>query len=203
MQLVLASPCAKSGGWGSSARGFGSPTPRRMRFLRRPFQISQDDRKPFVTLNAIAFGMFLIGCVLGLAFPELVQAQASGFEKSGRADLVLRVIQNPWLFALVIFGVNTLTVGAAMIVLPSMLVPFLGIVVFAWKALNIGLAIVPTTPTLWVGFIPHSLTLLIEFEAYVLLMLPGFSGGPGCVPGPLAPPLAGRPMFEVCSVSAG
>jgi hypothetical protein len=127
--------------------------------------------RSFLILNVIAFGLFLVGFVLGLVFPELVQAQADDFEASGQTELVLGVFQNPWLFALVIFAVNTFTVGAAMIVLPSMVVPFLGIPVFAWKAVNIGMAIAPTTPTLWVGLIPHSLTLIIEFEAYVLLML--------------------------------
>lgn len=142
-----------------------------MRTLRRPIQIIRTDLRPFLILNAVAFGAFLVGCLLSVLFPELGQAQAVDFDTSGQTDLVLRVFSNPWLFALVIFAVNTFTVGAAMIVLPSMLVPFLGIALFAWKALTIGMAIVPTTPTLWVGFIPHSLTLVIEFEAYVLLML--------------------------------
>ena len=142
-----------------------------MQFFRRPFQIIRRDLRPFLVLNAVAFGFFLVGFVLGLIFPELVQMQADKFEESGQTELVLRVFQNPWLFALVIFAVNTFRVGAAMIVLPSMLVPFLGIVLFAYKALNIGMTIAPTSPTLWVGLIPHSLTVVIEFEAYVLFML--------------------------------
>lgn len=142
-----------------------------MRAIRRPFQIIRADARPFLILNAAAFGLFLVGCTLGLLFPELVEARATSFDESGNTALVLKVFQTPWLFALVIFAVNTFTVGAAMIVLPSMLVPFLGIALFAYKALTIGMAIVPTTPTLWVGFIPHSLTLVIEFEAYVLLTL--------------------------------
>lgn len=142
-----------------------------MRTLRRPVQIIRADARAFLVLNGIAFGLFLVGFLLGLLFPELVHAQADDLEASGQTDLVLRVFQNPWLFAVVILAVNTFTVGAARIVLPSLVVPFLGIALFAWKAVNIGMAIAPTTPTLWVGFIPHSLTLVIEFEAYVLLML--------------------------------
>lgn len=142
-----------------------------MPIIRRPLEIIRDDLRPFLVVNAIAFGLFLVGFVLGLVFPGLVQAQSADFEASGQTDLVLEVFQNPWLFGLVIFAVNAFTVGAAMIVLPSMVVPFLGIPLFAWKAVNIGMAIAPTSPTLWVGFIPHSLTLVIEFEAYVLLML--------------------------------
>ncbi len=142
-----------------------------MPLFRRPLEIIRADLRPLLVLNAVAFGLFLVGCVLGLVFPDLVQAQQADFDASGQTDLVLQVFQNPWLFALVILAVNTLTVGAAMIVLPSMVVPFLGIPLFAYKALTIGISIVPTTPTLWVAFIPHSLTLVIEFEAYVLLML--------------------------------
>lgn len=139
--------------------------------LRRPVQIIRDDLRPFLVLNAGAFGIMLAGLGLGLVFPDLVQAQSAGFEESGQTDLVLKVFQTPWLFALTILAVNTLTVGAALIVLPSMLIPFLGLALFAWKALNIGIALAPTTPTLRVAFIPHSLTVLIEFEAYVLLLL--------------------------------
>jgi hypothetical protein len=58
----------------------------------------------------------------------------------------MKVFQTPWLFGLTILAVNTLAVGAAMIVLPSMFIPFLGIGLFAWKALNIGMALAPTTP---------------------------------------------------------
>ena len=141
-----------------------------MRILRRPFQIIRDDLRPFLVLNAVTFGIVIVGFVLGLIFPDLVQAQTAELDESGQTELVLTVFRTPWLFALTILGVNTLTVGAALIVLPSMVVPFLGMVLFAWKAFTIGIALAPTTPTLWVGFIPHSLTVLIEFEAYILLL---------------------------------
>ncbi|WP_036830198.1 stage II sporulation protein M [Phycicoccus jejuensis] len=139
--------------------------------LRSTVDVVRSDLRPFLWLNAGAFGILLVGMLLGLLFPDLVAAQAAGFEESGQTDLVLRVFGNPWLFALTILAVNTLTVGAALIVLPSMVVPFLGLPLFAWKALTIGIALTPTTPTLRVAFIPHSLTVLIEFEAYVLLLL--------------------------------
>ncbi|GAA1891151.1 stage II sporulation protein M [Lapillicoccus jejuensis] len=139
--------------------------------VHRPLQIVRDERRPFLALNAVAFGLVLLGLVLGLAVPSLHQSQVATLDQTGQTDLVLRVFRTPWLFALTILGVNTLTVGAALIVLPSMVVPFLGIVLFGWKALTIGMALAPTSPTLWVAFIPHSLTVVVEFEAYVLLLL--------------------------------
>ena len=60
--------------------------------------------------------------------------------------------------------------GALWIVLPSLIVPFAGIALFAYKAFTLGLAMAPTTKNTAVALIPHSLTALIEFQAYALLM---------------------------------
>jgi hypothetical protein len=48
--------------------------------------------------------------------------------------------------------------------------PFSGIAIFACKAFTLGLPIAPTTAFAAVRWIPHSLTALIEFQAYALLM---------------------------------
>jgi hypothetical protein len=84
---------------------------------------------------------------------------------------VLSIVTRPWLFALTILGVNVFRIGVASIVLPSMVVPFLGIPVTAYWALTTGMAIAPTGAGGWVTLIPHSLTLIIEFQAYIFLML--------------------------------
>jgi hypothetical protein len=76
-----------------------------------------------------------------------------------------------WLFAAMILGVNTITVGLASIVLPSLVIPFLGIAVFAYRAVVIGVTLAPTDQSTWIVLIPHSLTLVIEFQAYILLAL--------------------------------
>lgn len=61
--------------------------------------------------------------------------------------------------------------GAATIVLPSLIVPFAGIPLFAYWAFTTGITLVPASDIGWVALIPHSLTLVIELQAYVLLML--------------------------------
>ena len=65
---------------------------------------------------------------------------------------------------------NVIRVGALTIVLPSLIVPFAGIALFTYKTWTLGLVAAPTTKNAAIGWIPHSLTALIEFQAYALLM---------------------------------
>ena len=137
----------------------------------RPFRIIGENARIYLAANAGAYGLVLIGFGLGLAFPQLSQAQYTRLEANGTADLVQSLIANPWLFAVTILGVNTVKMSLLTIVGPSMVVPFAGIALFAHWALTTGMTIVPANAIGWVALIPHSLTLVVEFQAYLLLLL--------------------------------
>jgi hypothetical protein len=141
------------------------------RFLRTPFQIVRSNLGAYLVINLVVYGLSVAGFVTALIFPELNAAQVASLDADGTTGLILSLLSNVWLFALVILGVNALTVGALSILLPSMIVPFAGIAVFAYRAFDIGLTLVPADQTGWVLLIPHSLTYVIEFQAYVLLVL--------------------------------
>ena len=66
---------------------------------------------------------------------------------------------------------NTLRLSALTIVAPSLIVPFSGIALFAYWALTTGMTLVPANDIGWVALIPHSVTLVVEFQAYLLLLL--------------------------------
>lgn len=142
-----------------------------MPLVRAPLQILRTHRRAYLLANLVFYGLVLGGFALGLAVPELAAGRAEGLETDGTADLVGRLLSNVWLFAAMILGVNTITVGLASIVLPSLVIPFLGIAVFAYRAVVIGVTLAPTEQTTWIVLIPHSLTLVIEFQAYILLVL--------------------------------
>lgn len=142
-----------------------------MFLLRRPVQILRENLRVYLLANLVFYGLVLGGFALGLAVPELAAGRAEGLETDGTADLVGRLLSNVWLFAAMILGVNTITVGLASIVLPSLVIPFLGIAVFAYRAVVIGVTLAPTDQSTWIVLIPHSLTLVIEFQAYILLAL--------------------------------
>jgi hypothetical protein len=111
----------------------------------------------------------LVGFTVGLIFPHLAQDQHARLDEDGTSALVRSLINNPWLFALTILAVNAVKIGALTIVLPSMIVPFAGIPLFAYWAYTTGVTLVPATDIGWVALIPHTLTIIIEFEAYILL----------------------------------
>lgn len=141
-----------------------------MRFLRKPFQLIRGDLRAYLVFNAISYGFVIAGFVAAMIFPDLVQATIADLETSGASDTVRSLLTSPWLFAPVIFAVNVFSVGLPWILLPSLLVPFAGIALFAYKAFMLGSGLAPTSDIVAVGLIPHSVTAIIEFQAYALLM---------------------------------
>ncbi|MET0452699.1 MAG: stage II sporulation protein M [Mycobacterium sp.] len=121
--------------------------------------------------NASVYGLFLLGFGVGLVVPQLSDAQQARLEDDGTASTVASLITSPWLFALAILGVNVVKMGVLTIVLPSMIVPFAGVALFAYWAVQTGVTLVPASDIGWVALIPHSLTLVIEFQAYILFIL--------------------------------
>lgn len=160
-------------------RGSSTPTLEytTVRFLRRPRQIVRDDKRVYLILNVATYGLFLAGFGLGLLFPELSAAQAAGLEENGTGDLVRSIFATPWLFALIILAVNVFKLSLATIALPSMIVPFAGLPLFGFWAVTTGIVLVPSETTGWLLLIPHSLTVVIELQAYILVALGAYRLG--------------------------
>lgn len=142
-----------------------------MRLLRRALEIVQASRRAYLALNAILYGSVLAGFGAGLLFPGLTAAQMESFEDGGQADLVRSLLENPWLFALAILANNALRAGLLNLVLPSMIVPFAGIVWYVYSLFTVGLMLAPVDRDGWLVLVPHSLTVVMEVQAYVLLAL--------------------------------
>ncbi|MCR6489774.1 stage II sporulation protein M [Amycolatopsis sp. OK19-0408] len=138
--------------------------------LRRPFQIIRADLRAYLLVNAFVYGVLLLGMALGMLFPELHAARVASFAGGGQGALVNAVVGNGWLFGTVIFLVNVFPTALLLITLPSLVVPFAGLVVFAVKTADLGITLAPVDATSRLTLIPHSLTLLIEFQAYALVM---------------------------------
>ncbi|EZP28396.1 stage II sporulation protein M [Microbacterium oleivorans] len=140
-------------------------------FWRRPFRLIRDNRRVYLLLNVATYGVFIVGFLVGLVFPDLRAAQAQGLEDDGTGDLVRSVFANPPLFAALILGVNVFRLSLLTIVLPSLVVPFAGLALFGYWVAETGITLAPDSPTGWVALIPHSLTLIIELQAYILFVL--------------------------------
>lgn len=149
------------------------------RFWTRPFRVIRANLRVYLIINAAAYGLVLIGFGIGLLFPELNAARADALETDGTGELVRTLYSTPALFALVILLVNVFPLSLLRIVLPSLIVPFAGLPLFGYWAVETGITLVGTSPASWVLLIPHSLTVLIELQAYVLLLLGVYRIGRG------------------------
>jgi hypothetical protein len=172
----------------AAARAAQPTATRRVRLPRQPFRIIRGNLRAYLAMNAIVYGLFAVGVVAALAFPELTAARASARE-SGFNDWITSLMANPWLFALVIFANNTLLAGFVQILLSSMIVPFAGIVLFGYRAFVLGFDVLAGSQGAAIALIPQSLAILIEFQAYVLLMLGAYLLGRAW----LRPRLVGAP----------
>lgn len=143
--------------------------PLHVPFWRRPFRIVSENRRTYLVLNTAAYGLGLLGFALGLTFPELVAARTTALADDGTADLVNWLVNTPPLFALTILAVNVLRLSLLTLVLPSLIIPFAGVALFGYWTVQTGITLVPSGTLGWVALIPHSLTILIEFQAYILL----------------------------------
>ena len=72
--------------------------------------------------------------------------------------------------ALITFLVNTVLGSFVALTIPSLLIPFAGFAIGVYRALILGIALAPSTPELAAAMIPHSLTILLEGQGYVLAM---------------------------------
>lgn len=145
-----------------------------MRIIRVPVEIIGDNRRPLLLLNVMAYGLLLLGIAAGMLFPQLHHARVASMGASGDTALVVSLLSRPWLFAMTIFAVNTIRIALLTIFLPSLVVPFAGIALFAYFAVTTGITLAPLDRNAALTLIPHSLTVVIEFQAYILMMLGAF-----------------------------
>lgn len=145
--------------------------------LRTPLHIIRDNARAYLLLNLMAYGIMLIGVGVGLLYPNVTEAQNATLQDDGTVDQVTSLLSRPWLFALFILLVNVFRLSLVTIVLPSTIVPFAGVALFAYWTFTMGLTFAPSDATGWVALIPHSLTIVIEFQAYILVALGAFLVG--------------------------
>lgn len=69
------------------------------------------------------------------------------------------------------FCVNFFLGTLVVLVVPSLVLPFAGVAMGLVRAALWGLLLAPTTPWLQAAMLPHSLTLILEGQGYILAML--------------------------------
>ncbi|WP_440110827.1 hypothetical protein [Paenibacillus sp. QZ-Y1] len=148
---------------------------RQLKVIRKPIGIIKGNKKAFILMNAVFYGLLLLSMLVTYFFPEL-QLKA--------LDSANKQLSSPWLESTVVsayasgnivsasfftFIVNLILGIMLTMTGASLVIPFIGLFMGIYRAIFWGVVFTPLEyhPML----IPHYLTLLIEGQAYVFAML--------------------------------
>lgn len=146
------------------------------RIFAKPLAILREQRRTYLTLNLLYYGMIVVGMVVAVFNLALQQSVLTSLGTAftqgplsavGDAYLNAKVIEATTLT----FLINLFIGSFATITLPSLIIPFSGLLMGAYRAILWGLIYSPTTPELQTIFLPHLGTLILEGQAYVLALL--------------------------------
>jgi hypothetical protein len=151
--------------------------------FRNAIAIVRANGRPYVVINIVYYGLVLWGMIVAALFPPLQHRLLAGLHAQAQGKTLLALgakvyaSGNVSLAALATFLVNSVAGAFASITLPSALIPFSGFVVGFCRPVIWGLTLSPTSPKLQLALLPHSLTLLIEGQAYVVAILGSYLWG--------------------------
>jgi hypothetical protein len=147
-----------------------------MNFVRSAWALVQENKRAYIVINSIYYGLIVIFMVVA-AFnrplqDELIRTVGQGF-MSGPLAVVGKAYVNAEVFKAIglTFVVNLLLGSLAVITIPSLLIPFSGLLMGIYRAILWGLIFSPAHPDMRLIMIPHSLTLILEGQAYILALL--------------------------------
>lgn len=154
-----------------------------MSVVRGAWGIVRAHRRVYILLNAAYYGLVALSMVYVAVINPAVQEQLLGEVQSALTEGPLSTVGSVYLggnlvgAAVLTFLVNLLVGAVLTITLPSLIVPFAGIAMGAYRAVAWGLLLAPTTSQLALVMIPHSLTLLLEGQGYILASLASYVHG--------------------------
>ncbi len=138
--------------------------------------IFRKEWKLFLLINAIYFGVLLIGAVIAIMYPDLqmslINATGESFGSEGPLSSVGEAYSSSNIpaAAFLTFVVNFFLGTITILTIPSIILPFWALIFGAYRALLWGIMLVVPIPGVlpFSVLLPHYLTLLLEGEAYVV-----------------------------------
>jgi hypothetical protein len=145
--------------------------------LRRAWAVVRADWGIYVGLNILYYGLVILGMIYVAFFNPglqntLIQAVGQSFTEGplsavGNAYGGGQVINA----TILTFVVNLFMGSLVTVTLPGLIIPFSGLLMGVYRAILWGLILSPANAGLAGPMIPHSLTLILEGQAYILAML--------------------------------
>ncbi len=146
--------------------------------FRTALKTVKENFREYVLLNLLYYGLVVASMAYTYAFPEvqeeLMQELRMEFPEAFPWVVEAYTKGDFPMAAALTFSVNLILGSVAYITLPSLIIPFGGIVAGCARAIAWGLLLAPTSPELAWVMIPHSLTLILEGQGYILAMFAAY-----------------------------
>jgi hypothetical protein len=153
-----------------------------MKVLRSGIAVIKENRVAYIILNVAYYGLVICGMVF-VAFAPSVQQRLLALVGQAFTAGPLAAVGSAYTggevvkAALLTFVVNLFVGSLVYITLPSMVIPFSGMLMGVLRAILWGLLLSPTAPELRLVMIPHSITLILEGQGYILALLAVYAHG--------------------------
>jgi len=155
-----------------------------MKTLHQAWGVVKEHWHVYLWINLIYYGLVAIGMIYVAFNPELqrtlIKAVGQSFTEGPLKLVGGAYTGGKLLSAMLLTFVINLFVGSFLsITLPSLILPFSGLLLGIYRAALWGLLLSPASPELRLAMIPHSITLILEGQAYILALLAAYQHGVG------------------------
>jgi hypothetical protein len=147
-----------------------------MKLIRRALEIVGENKRVYIIINVIFYGLVVIFMVVA-AYNQTIQTRLLALAGQGLTLGPFAAVGGAYssgqvLVATALTFVINFFIGSLFdLTLPSLIIPFSGMLIGIVRAVLWGFLLSPASPQLGLAMIPHSLTLLLEGQGYVLVML--------------------------------
>jgi len=147
-----------------------------MNLVRHAWAIVKENRRAYIIINAVYYGLVAIFMVYAAFNQSLQETLVNSVGESFTSGIFAFVGQTygtgQVLAAMAVTVVINLFIGTFLeITLPSLIIPFFGMLMGVVRAVLWGLLLSPAYPPLRLLMIPHSLTLILEGQGYIIGLL--------------------------------
>jgi hypothetical protein len=145
------------------------------RLFQSAWALVQENKRAYIAINVVYYGLVVIFMIVA-AFNRplqdmLLEAVGAAFMTGPLAAVGNAYVNAEVLKAIGLTFIVNLVIGAFLyITLPSLIIPFLGFLLGIYRAVLWGLLFYPGHPDIGMIMIPHSLTLILEGQAYILAL---------------------------------
>ncbi len=154
-----------------------------MTVLRNAISIARRNWQAYATINFVYYGLVVAAMLFVASHPEiqkqLLKSVGETFHGAGPLATLGAAYKGGHVVAAIFltFVVNLFLGSLLSITVPSMIVPFSGFLMGITRASLWGLLLSPADAKLSGAMIPHSLTLILEGQGYILAMLAAYTSG--------------------------